>query len=59
VFVTAIENFVLFSALFSLAGFALAWAARLLVTRGLWKPQPFTLTRLYAAALIVPPLAAA
>jgi Zn-dependent protease with chaperone function len=58
VFVTAIENFVLFSALFSLAGFALAWAARLLVTRGLWKPQPFTLTRLYAAALIVPPLAA-
>jgi Zn-dependent protease with chaperone function len=58
VFVTAIENFVLFSALFSLVGFVAACLARLLVLRGLWRPQPFTLTRLYAAALIVPPLAA-
>lgn len=57
-FVTAVENFVLFSALFSLGGFALAWLARLLVLRGLWQPQPFTLTRLYAAALVVPPLVA-
>jgi Zn-dependent protease with chaperone function len=58
VFITAIENFVLFSALFSLAGFACAFLSRLLVLRGFWQPQPFTLTRLYAAALVVPPLIA-
>jgi Zn-dependent protease with chaperone function len=58
VLITAIENFVLFSALFSLGGFILALVARLLLLRGLWQPQPFTLTRLYAAALIVPPVGA-
>lgn len=57
-FITAIENFVLFSTLFSLGAFALAWTTRLLVLRDWWQPQPFTLTRVYAAALAIPPVAA-
>jgi Zn-dependent protease with chaperone function len=59
VFITAIENFVLFSTLFSLGGFALALLARRAALRGWLHPQPFTLTRIYAAALTIPPVIAA
>lgn len=57
--VTAIENFVLVGTLLSLAGFALAWAARGVAARGLWLTRPHLLTRVYTAALAVPPVAAA
>lgn len=57
-FITVIENFVLFSTGLALASFIVAWTARLTTERGWWQPQPFTLARLYAVALIVPPVAA-
>ena len=56
---TLIENFVLFSSVLALAGFAAAWAARQASLRGWWRPQPFKLTRLYGAALVMPPVIAA
>ena len=57
-FVTAVENFVLFGTLLALGGFAAAWAARAATQRGWWGPHPQTLTRLYSLALILPPVAA-
>lgn len=57
--VTALENFVLFSTLIALACFAVACAARLLASHGLWHPRPDTLTRLYTRALVAPPILAA
>ena len=57
-FVTAVENFVLFGTLLALGGAALAWAARLGALRGWWAPHPLTLTRIYSAALLLPPVAA-
>jgi Zn-dependent protease with chaperone function len=59
VLVTAVENFVLFGSILALAGFLLAWCARRATRRGLWKPQPFKLSRLYGAALVMPPVLAA
>jgi Zn-dependent protease with chaperone function len=58
VFVTAVENFVLFGTLLALGGFVVAWAARVATLRGWWGPHPQTLTRLYSLALILPPVAA-
>jgi len=58
VFVTAVENFVLFGTLLALCGFVAAWAARLATLRGWWEPHPQTLTRLYSLALIFPPVTA-
>lgn len=58
-FLTLIENFVLFGSLLALAGFAAAWAARHSSLRGWWKPQPIKLTGLYGAALVMPPVIAA
>ncbi len=58
-FIIAIENFILFSTLLALVGFALAWSARALSSNGWWKPHPNTLTRLYAATLALPPTLAA
>src|SRR5215207_2219404 len=57
-FVTAVENFVHFGTLLALAGFAAAWVARLAALRGWWGPHPLTLTRVYSAALLLPPVAA-
>ena len=48
-FVTAVENFVLFGTLLALGCTALAWAARLAALRGWWGPHPQTLTRLYSS----------
>jgi Zn-dependent protease with chaperone function len=58
VFVTAVENFVLFGTLLALGGFALSWAARMATLRGRLELHPQTLTRLYSLALILPPVAA-
>src|SRR5215213_2311848 len=57
-FVTAVENFVLFGTLLALGCAALAWAARLATLRGWCAPHPQTLTRLYSLALTFPPVAA-
>jgi Zn-dependent protease with chaperone function len=55
----AVENFIFFSSLLAACCFALAWAARGCVIRGWWQPHPLTLSRLYAAAVILPPTAGA
>lgn len=55
----AIENFVLLGTLLAFACFVLAWLARRAAESGWWHPHPYTLTRLYAVALVVPPLVAA
>ena len=57
-FVTAVENFVLFGTLLALGGFAAAWAARLAALHGWWGHRPLALTRLYSAALLLPPVGA-
>lgn len=57
-FVTAVENFVLFGTLLALGGFAAAWGARSAVLRGWWGPHPLTLTRVYSLALLIPPVVA-
>ncbi len=57
-FVTTVENFVLFGTLLALAGTAFAWAARLAVLHGWWEPHPLTLARVYSIALLLPPAAA-
>ncbi len=57
-FVTAVENFVLFGTLLALGGFAAAWAARLAAVRGWWGPHPQTLTRVYSVAVLFPPVVA-
>jgi Zn-dependent protease with chaperone function len=59
VLLTVIENFVLFSSLLALASFLLAGIARRASLRGWWRPQPYELTRLYGAALVLPPVLAA
>lgn len=58
-FISAIENFVLFCTCFALVGFAVAWVARGAASRGLWQPHPYTLARLYTSTLVIPPVASA
>lgn len=57
--VAAIENFIFFSSLLAVCCFALAWMVRGAVSKGWWQPHPLTLARIYAAAVIFPPLAGA
>lgn len=59
IFITAVENFILFSTMLALAGFTIAWASRRAAESGWWQPHPNTLARLYAAAIITPPVMAA
>jgi len=59
VLITAIENFVLFSTLLALASFALSYGARRAAKNGFWLPCASTLTRLYTAALVFPPVTSA
>ncbi len=54
-----VENFVLLSTCLALVCFALAWAARATARHGQWNPHSYTLTRLYTALLLAPPLFAA
>ena len=54
---TAVENVVLFGSLTAIATFAIAGAVRWATRRG-WRPHPYLLTRLYAAAVAAPPLVA-
>jgi Zn-dependent protease with chaperone function len=55
----SIENFVFLNTLLALAGFTCARIARYAVKRGLWRAAPEKLSRIYALAIILPPLAAA
>jgi Zn-dependent protease with chaperone function len=55
----AVENFIFFSSLLAVCCFALAWMMRGCVIQGWWQPHPLTLSRLYAAAVIIPPTAGA
>ncbi|HEX8352852.1 MAG TPA: M56 family metallopeptidase [Pyrinomonadaceae bacterium] len=57
-FVTAVENFILFGTLLALGGTAFAWGARAAALRGWWGPHPLTLTRVYSLGLLLPPVAA-
>lgn len=56
--VTAVENFVLLGSLAALATFALAGMLRWAWLRERWRPHPAVLARAYAAAIVLPPLAA-
>ncbi len=55
--ITAIENFVLFSTVFALAGFGLALAIRQVSAKGRWRQRADSTARLYTAVLVAPPLA--
>lgn len=57
--IAAIENFVLFSTCLALACFALAWLVRTTARRSWREIHSYTLTRLYTALLLAPPVAAA
>ncbi|MGE0129264.1 MAG: M56 family metallopeptidase [Blastocatellales bacterium] len=58
-FIAVIENFILFSTLLALCGFAVAIAVRAATECGWRQWQPETLTRIYSAAVVLPPLVAA
>jgi Zn-dependent protease with chaperone function len=51
------ENFVLFSTIFAVTMFAVALIVRQITIREIWRPKAASLSRWYAAALIVPPAA--
>jgi Zn-dependent protease with chaperone function len=59
VIVSAIENFVFFSTLLAILGFAVAWPAHVLSSGGQWNCRPERLTRLYTITLVAPPVIAA
>ena len=55
----ALENFIVFSTVFALTGFAIAWGTRAAVR---WRPDalsPRALARVYTLGLLLPPAAAA
>jgi hypothetical protein len=56
--VTGLENFVLLGSLASLVAFAAAGLLRAVEAKGMWRPHPSTMARLYGAAVALPPLAA-
>ena len=57
--ITTAENFILFSTLLALCGFVIAAAVRLSAEGGWRRWQPETLTRIYSAAVMLPPFVAA
>lgn len=57
--ITAVENFILFSTLLAVCGFAVAVAARLSAERGWRRWQPDTLAGIYSTAVVLPPFVAA
>ncbi len=56
--IAAIENFVLFSTVFAVAGFVVALALRHVTTNGRWALRADTIARLYTSAIVTPPLVA-
>lgn len=56
--IAAIENFVLFSTVFAVAGFMLALALRQVTVKGRWALRADTIARLYTSAIVTPPIAA-
>ena len=55
--VAAIENFVLFCTIFAIISFAIASIVRHLAVRQVWSPRPDSIARIYALALVIPPIA--
>ncbi len=55
--ITAIENFVFFSTILAIISFAIGLFVRQLAMRQIWRLRPDSLARVYAVALVVPPLA--
>lgn len=58
VVIAAVENFVLLSTFLALVMFAIALFVRQITIREIWRVPADTLARIYAAALVIPPLAA-
>lgn len=56
--IAAVENFVLFSTCLALVCFAFAWLVSAMARHGWWNIHTHTLTRLYTALLLTPPLLA-
>ena len=56
-FITSVENFVLFSTVFAVAAFIVAFALRQVLVRGLWLPQANSVARIYGLAVVLPPVA--
>ncbi len=54
--VTGLENFVLLGSLAALVAFAAAGLLRAVEARGMWRPHPSVIARLYGAAVVLPPL---
>ena len=57
--IPVVENFILFSTLLAVCGFAFAVAVRMSAERGWRQWQPETLARIYSAAVVLPPMIAA
>jgi len=55
--IAAIENFVLVSTILVIISFAIALFVRQLAMRQIWRLRPDSLARVYAVALVMPPLA--
>lgn len=56
--ITAIENFVLFTTVFALAGFLFALTVRYVTVKEIWPLRADSTTRLYTLSIVAPPLAA-
>jgi Zn-dependent protease with chaperone function len=57
VFITSVENFVLFSSVFALTAFIVAFTLRQVIVRGLWLPRANSVARIYGLAVVLPPVA--
>ncbi|MDQ3749706.1 MAG: M48 family metalloprotease [Acidobacteriota bacterium] len=53
---TLIENFVFFSTLFALVAYGAAFLMRFAVRKNWWEVSAFTLTRIFAALILLPPV---
>jgi Zn-dependent protease with chaperone function len=56
--IAAIENFVLFSTVFAVAGFGSILLLRHTIAKGLWRLRIDSAARIYTSAIVAPPLAA-
>lgn len=57
--VSIIENFVLFCTVLTLVGFALSYLVKAFTVKRFWRLHPNTLSKLYAAAILLPPIISA
>jgi Zn-dependent protease with chaperone function len=56
--IAALENFVLFSTVFAVAGFGVAWVVRHVTAKESWRLRTDSAARIYTSAIVAPPLAA-